>query len=49
VIEQEITKFIKQYYRLVLLTQEESERLNQENRSKMSDNRLDGIIIHKNG
>jgi hypothetical protein len=40
-------KFVKRHFRLVLLTPEETTRLNRENRSKMSKDRLAGIKMAK--
>jgi hypothetical protein len=40
-------KFVKKHFRLVLLTPEETTRLNRENRSKMSKDRLAGIKMAK--
>jgi hypothetical protein len=40
-------RFVKKHFRLVLLTPEETTRLNRQNRSKMSSKRLVGIKMAK--
>lgn len=42
-----LAKFVKRHFRLVLLTPQETARLNRENRSKMSKDRLAGIRFAK--
>jgi len=41
----EVAKYIKRKYRLMLLTPEETSKLNRRNRSRMEPNRLDGILL----
>jgi hypothetical protein len=43
----DFAKFVKRHFRLVLLTPEETFRLNRQNRSKMTSNRLAGIVMAK--
>ena len=47
-IEDSLKNFINENYRLVLLTEDETTKLNKENRIKMDVNRLKGINIIKN-
>lgn len=46
-VEQAIKEFILKYYRLVMLTAEETKELNKRNRTEMREDRLDGIDIVK--
>ena len=41
IVRKRLVKFIKKHYRLVLLTPEETSRLNRENRSNMDSQRLE--------
>jgi hypothetical protein len=43
----DFAKFVKRHFRLVLLTPEETFRLNRQNRFKMTSNRLAGIMMAK--
>lgn len=43
--DQELSSFVQEHYRLVLLTKDETQRLNRINRSRMTNNRLSDIGI----
>jgi hypothetical protein len=43
--DDDLIAFIEKYYRLVLLTPEETKRLNRQNRSKMADDRLEAAGV----